>query len=253
MRLDDLDRWLSGFLDLPAMSGIDSGLNGVQVGNGAAEVTRAAFAVDASMEAFRRAAEWKAGVLVVHHGLFWGAPQRIVGHLFERIRFLVEKGLALYAAHLPLDIHPEVGNNAGLARQIGLEGLEPFGAYKGVKIGLKGMLPEPLALDEIVSRLSARQGEPVRTLPFGPGTIRSVGVVTGRAAWAAEQAWGEGLDLFITGEPSHEIYHHCLERRIHAIFGGHYHTESYGVRSLAERLARDTGVETTYLDVPTGL
>jgi dinuclear metal center YbgI/SA1388 family protein len=253
MRLNELDRWLSGFLEITATSGIDSGLNGLQVGDSAVEVTRAAFAVDASMESFRRAAEWKAGLLVVHHGIFWGAPQHIVGPLFERIRFLMEKGLSLYAAHLPLDIHPEVGNNAGLAAQIGLAELEPFGAYRGVKIGLKGMLAEPRPLDEIVGRLSARQGEPVRSLPFGPGMVRSVGVVTGSARWAAAQASEEGLDLFITGEPSHEIYHHCLEQRIHVIFAGHYHSESYGVRALAGKLSRETGVETTYLDVPTGL
>ncbi len=253
MTLDELDRWLSALLDLPATAGIDASLNGIQVGDRAAEVIRAAFAVDASMEAFRRAAEWKAGVLVVHHGIFWATPLRIVGPLFERIHFLMDKGLALYAAHLPLDMHPEVGNNAGLAAQIGLGELEPFGAYRGVKIGLKGRFPEPLPLDVIVGRLSARQGETVRSLPFGPGMIRTVGVVTGRASWAATQATEEGLDLFITGETSHEIYHHCLEQRIHVIFAGHYHSESYGVRALAVRLSRETGVETTYLDVPTGL
>ncbi len=225
----------------------------MQVGDRAAEVMRVAFAVDASMEAFRRAAAWKAGLLVVHHGIFWGEPQRLVGSLFERVRYLVENRLALYAAHLPLDMHPEVGNNAGLAAQIGLTELAPFGAHKGVKVGLKGRLPEPLPLEEIVARLSARQGEAVRTLPFGPGRIQSVGLVAGDAAWAATQATDEGLDLFVTGEPSHEIYHHCLERRIHVIFAGHYHSESYGVQALAERLFRETGVEVTYLDIPTGL
>ena len=253
MRLSELDRWLSGYLDLSATSGIDAALNGLQVGDRTVDVARAAFAVDASLEAFRRAAEWKAGLLVVHHGIFWSPPQCIVGPMFERIRFLMEKGLALYAAHLPLDIHGEVGNNAGLCRQIGLVELEPFGTRRGVKIGLKGRFPEPLALDEIIARLSARQGEQMRSLPFGPAAVRSVGVVAGNAAWAAPRASEEGLDLFITGEPSHEIYHHCLEARIHAIFAGHYHSESYGVRALAGKLSRETGVETTYLDVPTGL
>ncbi len=253
MRLDELDRWLSDFLDLPATSGIDASVNGVQVGDRAADVTRVAFAVDASLEAFRRAVAWKAGLLVVHHGIFWGAPLRLVGSLFERVHFLMENNLALYAAHLPLDVHVEVGNNAGLAAQIGLTELAPFGLHKGVKIGLKGMLPEPVPLEEIVSRLSARQGETTHTLPFGQGLIRSVGLVAGNAFWAATQATDEGLDLFITGEPSHEIYHHCLEQRIHVIFAGHYHSESYGVQALAWRLSRETGVVTTYLDVPTGL
>ena len=253
MMLAELDRWLKSFLDLAAFEGIDTSRNGLQVARRAPEVRKAAFAVDASLESFRRAAEWGADLLFVHHGILWDGTPRLVGALFERVRFLVEKDIALYAAHLPLDAHPEVGNNIGIARLLGLEDIQPFGSHRGVKIGVKGVLPSPVSLEEVASRLAGRQGEQVRTLPFGPEKVRTVGVVSGGASGDVAQAIDEGLDLFVTGEAAHGIYHHCLEARIHAIFAGHYHSESFGVRLLADRLARDTGVEATYLDVPTGL
>jgi dinuclear metal center YbgI/SA1388 family protein len=253
MTLSELDRWLSIFLDIATTASIDRSQNGLQVGRRGKDVSRVAFAVDASMETFRRAAESGAQVLFVHHGIIWDRPLRITGPHYERVRFLVERDVALWAAHLPLDLHPEVGNNACLARVLGLEDREPFGLHHGVKIGFKGKLPRPLPLEEIVSLLRARQGEPVRTFPFGPPLVSTVGIVSGGAPLDLLQAVAEGLDLFVTGEPAHDVYHHCLEARIHAIFAGHYHSESYGVQALAERLTRDTGLETTYLDVPTGL
>ncbi len=253
MTLTEVEGWLGDVLDLAAMAALDSSQNGVQVACRAAAVARVAFAVDASMESFRRAAEWGAQLLVVHHGILWDRPLRIVGIHYDRVRFLAEKDLALYAAHLPLDVHPEVGNNAGISRQLGLVDIKPFGGYRGTPIGFKGALPVPAPLEEVVSRLTGRQGEPVRTLPFGPALVHTVGIISGDAPWGAAQASAEGLDLFVTGEPAHEIYHHCLEHHIHAIFAGHYHSESYGVQSLADKLARETGLETTYLDIPTGL
>jgi dinuclear metal center YbgI/SA1388 family protein len=253
MTLLDLERWLAAFLDISATEAIDSSQNGLQVGRRGPDIRRVAFAVDASLESFRRAAAAGAQMLFVHHGILWETPLRITAAHFERVRFLVENDLALYAAHLPLDRHPDVGNNACLARALGLVDQEPFGTHGGMKIGLKGRLSVPLPLEDVVSLLRARQGEPLRTLPFGPPLVRTVGIVSGGAAFDALQAVAEGLDLFVTGEPAHGIYHNCLEARIHAIFAGHYHSESYGVQALAARLAQETGLETTYLDVPTGL
>ncbi len=253
MTLAEIDRWLGDCLDISAMASRDSSLNGLQVARRVPEVSKVAFAVDAAMESFRRAADWGAQLLVVHHGILWDGQQRVTGNLYDRMRFLLEKDLALYAAHLPLDAHPEVGNNAGIARQLGLIDLKPFGAYKGAALGWKGVFADAIPLDEVVSRLTARQGEPLRMLPFGPPLVKSVGVISGDAPWGAAQAAAEGLDAYVTGEPAHEIYHHCLEQRIHAIFAGHYHSESYGVQSLAGLFARETGLVTTYLDIPTGL
>ena len=253
MTLSDLDHWLREFLDLAAFEAIDQSRNGLQVASRVTEVTRVAFAVDASQESFRRAIESGAQMLFVHHGILWEKPERIVGVLYGRLRMLFEGNLALYAAHLPLDRHPEVGNNIGIARRLGLLDVEPFGTYHGVKIGYKGTLPSAMKLDEVILRLTGRQGEQVRTLPFGPERISRVGVVSGGAAWEVAEAVDEELDLFITGEPLHAVYHHCLESRIHVIFAGHYQSETSGVRSLSEKLARETGLETVYLDVPTGL
>ena len=253
MTLSDLDRWLREFLNLAAFEAIDQSRNGLQVATRVSEVAKVAFAVDASQESFRRAIESGAQVLFVHHGILWEKPERIVVALYERLRVLIEGNLALYAAHLPLDQHPEVGNNGGIARRLDLLDIQPFGGYRGTKIGYKGTLAAALRLDEVVFRLTGTQGEQMRTLPFGPERISRVGIVCGGAAWEVTEAVAEGLDLFITGEPLHAIYHHCLESRIHVIFAGHYQSETFGVRSLSERLARETRLETVYIDVPTGL
>jgi len=253
MTLNEMERWLSGFLGLERMAGLDPSLNGLQVAGPDRDITHAAFAVDAAMETFRRAAEAGAQLLVVHHGILWDRQSRIVGSTWERVRFLLQTELALYAAHLPLDVHPEVGNNAAIARALELVDVQPFGTHRGTPLGCKGRLPQAGSLEMVVDRLRARQGEPLRTLPFGPAEVRTVGIISGAAPWGAAQAIAEGLDLYITGEPAHEIYHHCLEQRIHAIFAGHYHSESYGVQALMKRCAQETGVQTTYLDVPTGL
>jgi dinuclear metal center YbgI/SA1388 family protein len=253
MTLAEIERWLTKFLDLDRTAGLDSSLNGLQAAGPDREVTRAAFAVDASLETFRRAADWGAQILVVHHGILWDRQSRITGSTWERVKLLIEKNLALYAAHLPLDAHPEVGNNACIARALGLIDMQPFGMHRGTALGCKGRMPEARSLEEVVALLTSRQGEPVKTLPFGPPMVRTVGIISGAAPWGAAQAISEGLDAYVTGEPSHEIYHHCLEQRIHAIFAGHYHSESFGVQALALQCAKETGVQTTYLDVPTGL
>lgn len=253
MTLKDLDAWLRKFLNLAAFDEIDESRNGLQVASRVPAVTKVAFAVDASMESFRRAIESGAQMLFVHHGILWNRQERIIGGLYERLRALFEGNLALYAAHLPLDQHPEVGNNIGIAHHLGLRDIEPFGDYRGMKIGYKGVLPAPASLDEVAFRLSGAQGERMRSLPFGPETITRVGIISGGAAREVTQAIDEGLELYITGEPLHAIYHHCLESRIHVIFAGHYQSESFGVKLLGQRLARETGLDTEYVDIPTGL
>ena len=253
MTLHELDRRLSDFLDLASVAAIDRSRNGLQVARRPVEVRRVAFAVDASLETFRRAAAWGAEVLVVHHGLFWSDPVLLVGSAYERVRFLVENDLALWAAHFPLDIHLEVGNNAGIARQLGLVDVVPFGLHHGAKIGCKGRLSSPLPLARIAALLGEGQPDPVTTLAFGPAEVRTVGIVSGSAPLDVEQAVRESLDAFVTGEPAHMIYHYCREERINALFAGHYRTESHGPKALAAWLARETDLETTWLDVPTGL
>jgi dinuclear metal center YbgI/SA1388 family protein len=253
MTTRQLDVFFRGILDIDGFSSIDDSLNGLQVDNDGAELNKIAFAVDASLETFKRTVLCGAGLLFVHHGLFWDKPERISGNLRVRLQFLLDHNLALYAAHLPLDQHPEVGNNAGLAELLGIESPEPFGVYHGRKIGYKGKLKTPLSVDEAVKRISFGANEPAGVYPFGKKENYSCAVISGGAAHEVFQAIEEGVDLYVTGETSHSVYHHLSESGINMIAGGHYATEVWGVRSLMERCAFQLETDIEFIDVPTGL
>ena len=252
MELKAFEQWFAEKLQLEYFCSTDSSLNGMQVGRTGSDVRTAAFAVDASLETFTRAVNAKADILVVHHGLFWGRPLAVTGSHFSRIKYLIENDLALFAAHLPLDAHPEVGNNACIAGELGLQSVRPFGEYHGQMIGCKGMLSDAMSVSEVLQQLGWDDGE-VTVLPFGPDKLLRGGIVSGGAAGSVYEAIDEALDFFITGEMSHQVYHYCLESGITMIAGGHYRTEVYGVRKLAESVERETGIQTLYIDVPTGL
>lgn len=253
MNLRDLDDYFRGLLPLSDLAGTDISLNGIQVECSGKEMSHVAFAVDACMESFERAAELGADALFVHHGLFWGRPVAVTKSHYQRLKFLLDHDMALYAAHLPLDIHAEFGNNAGIAAALGLQEIEPFGSHRGLKIGFKGVLPEPLSVDEVLDKVGVTREECTAVLPFGPERSRSIGVVSGGAVLDVDQAIGEELDLYITGDALHQVYHTCLEEGINLVCGGHYQTEIWGVRLVAEKLQLDTGIKTSFVDVPTGL
>ena len=253
MKLSELDSYFRELLPIDLWREGDYGLNGLQVGRENQEVGRAAFAVDACMEVFRRSALWKADLLFVHHGLFWGKVVPVTGPLHDRLRFLLANDIGLYAVHLPLDLHPELGNNACLARMLGLEDVRPFGLFKGRAVGYKGRFPEPGKLDRIPALLGLDDLRDLTILPFGPEWIRTAGVISGSAHHEIDQAISEGLDLYVTGESSHEMYHTALEAGISVLCGGHYRTEVWGVQAMAKRVREDCGLETCFIDVPTGL
>ena len=253
MRLLELDHYFRGLMAIDEMSRVDNSLNGIQVGQPDMEIRKAAFAVDACLEAFERATDAGADLVFVHHGMFWGTDRRVTGSHYRRIAHLIENRCALYAVHLPLDSHPEFGNNAGMASALGLTDIEPFGEYHGVKIGVKGALSPALTIDDILERLGLDRGACAAVLPFGKESNASIGIVSGGATREIEQAIDEGLDVYLTGEASHTLYHLCLEEKINLISGGHYQTEVWGVSSLSERFERDTGLPAVYIDVPTGL
>ena len=234
-------------------AGVDPALNGLQVGRAGREVTRVAFAVDACLETFQRAIDWGAQLLFVHHGLFWGRPLALTGTHLARVRRLLEHDLALYAMHLPLDCHPTLGNNAGMADALELCARAPFGAYRGVMVGLQGSLPEPRSLAQVTDALFGGERNCLAVLPFGPDRIERVALVSGGGTRDLDAAIAAGVELFVTGDAAHETYHAALEAGINVVSGGHYLSEVYGVRAVAQRLARDTGVATTLIDVPTGL
>jgi len=253
MTLTSVDAFLAETLDHRTWLGKDKSLNGLQVGRRNPEVHRVAFAVDACLQSFERAVAAGADLLVVHHGLFWGEPLAVTGDHQRRLRFLMENDLALWASHLPLDVHPSLGNNAGLADALSLTERQPFGAYRGTKIGFKGSLPSPLALDRICEILFHGRENALQILPFGKPLVTTVGLVSGGATSEVAAAIAEGLDLYITGDADHTIHHQALEAGINVISGGHYATETWGVRLLAAHLQKEVGVSTVFLDLPTGL
>ncbi|MCL2609434.1 MAG: Nif3-like dinuclear metal center hexameric protein [Treponema sp.] len=248
-----LDLFFRGFLDIAAFEGSDNSLNGLQVGNSGGEIGKIAFAVDASLETIRRAAAAGAGMLFVHHGLFWGRSLAVTGVHRERLKALLDNDLCLYAVHLPLDQHLELGNNAVLAGLLGLQDIEPFGAYHGRKIGYKGKFPRPLTVDQAVRKIAFEDRPPTGIFPFGKSENTTCAVVSGGAAANAPEAIAEGIDLFVTGEMLHFVYGECLEGRMNMIAAGHYSSEVWGVRAVMERCAGELGIETVFIDVPTGL
>ncbi len=253
MLLGDLDSFLREYLEIERFVPIDAGLNGLQVGRRDKEVRRIAYTVDAALETMRRAAEAEADMLLVHHGIFWGQVYPIVGPAFERFRTLLDHDLALYAVHLPLDYHPEVGNNAVMAERLGLVDTAPFGLYRGTSVGWKGRLPSAMTPREVAETLFGSSDEVLSLLPFGREKVETVGIVSGGAPRNVSEAIAEGLDLFVTGDASHTIYHEALEGGINVIFGGHYATETWGVRRLSALLSERFGLETVEIDLPTGL
>ncbi|MEX2536865.1 MAG: Nif3-like dinuclear metal center hexameric protein [Trueperaceae bacterium] len=250
MKRDALVRWLDDYLAIADYP--DPSLNGLQL-EGAEEVGKVAVAVDASLATFEKAAELGADFLIVHHGLFWGSPIALTGMHKKRVAFLLEQEISLYAAHIPLDAHREVGNNWGLAAILGLQELQDFAQFKGKPVGVKGTFKEPRPRRLLANLLEEKLGEPVMMLEGGPEQVETFGVVSGGAAWDVVTAANEGLDAFLTGEPRHELFHEAYERGINALFGGHYMTETVGVNLLAGKIRdlHDLPVEFIYL--PTGL
>jgi dinuclear metal center YbgI/SA1388 family protein len=185
--------------------------------------------------------------------LFWGAPSGLTGTLRQRIKFLLDHNICLYAAHLPLDQHPKLGNNAVLAELLGLENIEPFGDHPYKKIGYKGTFPKPVTIEEAVKKIEFMGRPPAAVFPFGKKESSSAAIISGGSPESAKQAIIEGVDMFVTGESSHSIYHDCLEGKINMVCGGHYNTESWGVRAVMQHCIKELGIEAEFVDVPTGL
>ncbi|MCF7929030.1 MAG: Nif3-like dinuclear metal center hexameric protein [Spirochaetales bacterium] len=253
MQLQEFENYLQELFQPEEVAGVDPSMNGIQVSRKNQEVGKAAFAVDACLDSFERAADWGADLLVVHHGLFWGKPLKVAGSHRARLDFLLKHDMALAAMHLPLDRHAELGNNAVLAHLLGLEEVRPFGEYKGRLIGMQGCFPEAVTPKEAARLIDSGRGGKQQLLPFGPESVKSVGIVSGGASGEVAQAIDAGLDMYITGDADHSIYHLSLESGINVLFAGHYETEIWGVRALAQRVAEDTDIETLFFDVPTGL
>lgn len=229
----------------------DDSLNGLQV-EGGARIGRIAFAVDACAQTIAAAARMRADMLIVHHGLLWGRGERLTGVMHHRIAALLRSGISLYAVHLPLDCHEEVGNNAELARLLDFRVSSKFALYKGTSIGVIAEPSRPVPLARVVGRLESRLETKATVLPFGPPTVRRAGIVSGGADFAVGEAIKLECDTFVTGETSHVAFHFAKEGKITIIYAGHYASETVGLKALAAHLRAQFGITCTFLTAPTG-
>ena len=220
----------------------DISLNGLQV-EGKDEVKRIGFAVDASYETLLSGKENVIDMLIVHHGIFWGKPEAICGPLYQKLKVLIENQISLYAAHLPLDIHPDLGNNAQIAKII----LEA----PGRQIGDYGYIVEvEIELSEVTRRLESRLGTKCKVYPFGKESLKKVAFSSGGGASMLPLAIKEDACLFITGEPKLSSYHLAKEQGINLIFAGHYATETVGIKALMNEIQRRFDIDCLFLDLP---
>jgi dinuclear metal center YbgI/SA1388 family protein len=246
--LATLTAHLDDYLRIRALPDEANAVNGLQVEN-AGTITHIVAAVDASQATIDSVQG--PGLLLVHHGLFWDGNIPVTGRRYRRIRTLFERDVALYSAHIPLDAHPEVGNNAVLARLLGVEAVVPFGQYRGTPIGCAGALT--LSREELANRLDELLGTVTHVIPGGPATVSRVGIVTGAASSAIREARDAGIDTFITGEGPHHTHFDAMEWGVNVLYAGHYATEQVGVKALAEHLGATFGLPWAFHRFPTGL
>src|SRR5262245_30740978 len=214
-------------------------------------VSRIAAAVDGSLATARLAIAAKADLLLVHHGLFWGPSHPWTGKRYELLCSLLENDLAVYSAHLPLDVHPRLGNNALLCAALKFRRLRPFLSHQGQFIGYQAQ--GKIRRSDLAGRLQRATGGKPLVIPGGPDICRHIGVVTGGAGSELRQAAAEGVDTFITGEGPHWTYALAEELGLNVLYGGHYATETFGVKALAEHVHRRFKVPWVFVDYPTGL
>lgn len=254
--VSEIARDLDALLRTEEIPDYPNALNGVQVETSAA-ITHVAAAVDARERTILDAAAAGADLLIVHHGLFWGGVQPLRGPMLRRVRALLEGGLALYSSHLPLDAHPEVGNNVLLAQELGLVPAEGFARHRTVDIGVAGESDVPtVTLIERTAAFARHYGGSVRHTSAAAGrTTRRWAICTGAGASrdTLDEAAARGIDTLIVGEGAHWTAIEAEERDITVLYAGHYATETLGVRALAEWVSRAHNVPWTFIHAPTGL
>lgn len=249
METRDLAAYLDDLLEHDDWQPLDAAYDGLQVEN-SGTVDKAAFAVDAAVETVERAAESDADVLVVHHGVVWGGLDRVAGATYDRVKALMDADVALYASHLPLDSHPELGNNALLLDDLDAEDVGSFGDVGGRDVGRVGELDEAVELRELASRVEEAVGHEATTLEFGSDEVERVAALTGSGADFLEEA-ADVADVMVSGEPKHKAHHLARDLETNAVFAGHYNTETYGVKALQRRVESEFDLETFFVDAPT--
>ncbi len=246
----ELADYLDEYLRIADVPDSQNALNGLQV-ESLADIRRVAVAVDACLATIAGAALWGAQLLVVHHGLFWGPKQPLIGKAFRRVGALIRHQMGVYSAHAALDAHPEVGNNAQLAAALGLTVEGTFGDVRGTPAGVYGTLG--IDRGALVDLIREKLGVEARQLPYGLWQSTRVGIVAGSGAAYIADAARIGIDTLVTGEGPHHMALDAEEYGMNVVLAGHYATETLGVQALAEHLRERFGVETEFIDHPTGL
>ncbi len=249
-KLKTICTYLEKYLKLGVIPDYPNALNGLQLENGG-ELKKIIAAVDACLPVVEEAVKKKADLLLVHHGLFWQGAQKIEGSQYEKLKLAMDNGLAIYSAHIPLDVHPVSGNNVLLAKGIGLKNLKPFFEWQGIQLGLRSS--SRMSRDALVERVKKAVGGKVHLCPGGPKQVSKIGVITGGAGAEIYAAAAEGIDTFITGEGPHWSYTSAEELGVNVIYGGHYATETFGVKALSKHLAAKYSLKQEFIDHPTGL
>jgi dinuclear metal center YbgI/SA1388 family protein len=254
--LSAIAEYLDATLNVAATPDYPNALNGVQLAN-TGDITHAATAVDFSSDTAARAVEIGARLLIVHHGMFWSGAQTITGVRYDRLRSLVLHDVAVYSAHLPLDVHPELGNNALLADRLGLVPNGGFAHYQTIDVGLSGDAEVPTRdLVERASLFARQHGGSVVATPFPADRVtRRWAMCTGAGADSGtlREAEARSIDTLIVGEGPHHTAVAARDLGIVVIYAGHYATETLGVKALGDAVARRFGIRSTFIDAPTGL
>lgn len=249
MNRKDLTDYLDHYLHINDIS--DYGPQGLQVEAAGDTVRRIALSVDVAPPIIAAAAEWDADMLLVHHGVLWRSVERIAGPLGARVRGLLKHDIHLYAAHLPLDAHPEVGNNAVLGKMLGVEVTDWWCQAQGTPIGVFGKLAMPL--NELVTAVEQRLKTNVRLLAHGPAEVSQIAIVSGFGADRVAEARALGADTLLTGETSHANYWAAADHGLNVLFAGHYATETVGVQALGRHLAGKFNLDVKFFDFATAM
>lgn len=233
----------------------DASINGLQIEGASTSVSRIGFAVDAGYSVAEKAVLAGCQLLVVHHGVLWGECAPIVGPWARKLALFLSNGLSLYASHLPLDGHQELGNAAQMAALLKLSDLSPCFEYGGAPIGIRGKLPASMSIESVSALLSNIEGSltPPLILPFGKAAVQTVGIATGSGTMVIPECAKLGIDLLISGEPKQAAFHEAKEYGVSVLCIGHYASETFGVRALERVLEQRFRVETAWLSEPTGI
>lgn len=242
--LKQIVEFLDRELDIDGFA--DRSANGLQV-EGRAKVGKVGLAVDACMPSFRAAAERGCDLLVVHHGLIWDGVGAVRGVFRRRLAFLLEKDIGLYAAHIPLDAHPKLGNNVLLARALGLRKLRPFCRYRGKDISFAGELARPASARDLADGMAKKLATKTRVVGDRRARVKRIGVVSGGGSFAVTEAEEAGLDALFTGEGTHAADLDAADSGVVVIYAGHYETETLGVKAVGKALAKRFGVRSEFL------